>query len=48
MATVSFIPDGSGDNKALFGGFVYTKHRTVPLGSYKHCVARQFELQGES
>ena len=46
MNTVSFVPSGRGGRKALYMGFVYTKHRNLSSGSSWHCVARHANCKG--
>ena len=46
MAALSFIPSGRGGKKALYSGFIYTKHRDISAGSVWHCVARHSKCKG--
>ena len=46
MNTLTFIPSGRGGRKALYIGFVYTKHRNLASGSSWHCVSRHEKCKG--
>ena len=42
MDVPSYIPTGRGGNKALYKGYVYTKHRTGASSSTWHCTLHFF------
>ena len=46
MAQISFIPSGRGGEKALYRGFVYTKHRDGQSCTFWHCIARREKCKG--
>ena len=46
MNTLRFIPSERGGRKALYMGFVYTKHRNLASGSSWHCVSRHENCKG--
>ena len=46
MAQISFIPLGRGGRKALYGGYVYTKHRAGLSCTFWHCVSRRDKCKG--
>ena len=46
MAQLEFVPSSRGGRKALYNGFMYTKHRVTGTGSFWHCVDRHSKCKG--
>ena len=46
MDVPSFIPSGRGGRKALFKGYIYTRHRMGDSSSTWHCTERHSNCKG--
>ena len=46
MEDLTFVPSGRGGRKALYSGYIYTKHRNDVTGSSWHCIERHSGCKG--